>query len=78
MRRFIQVSVWSVTAAAVVAVVAIGVSLAVGQPVVPTSPIATSQLPGLSVTRTVRTSGGASDCTLIFTGGVLTGGSCAP
>lgn len=44
----------------------------------PVSSIGTSQLPGLSVTRTVRTSGGASDCTLIFTGGVLTGGSCAP
>lgn len=31
---------------------------------------------GLSVTKTVRASGGASDCTLIFTGGLLTGGSC--
>lgn len=31
---------------------------------------------GLSVTKTVRASGGASDCTLIFTSGLLTGGSC--
>lgn len=31
---------------------------------------------GLSVTKTVRASGGASDCTLIYTLGVLTGGSC--
>ncbi len=31
---------------------------------------------GLSVTKTVRAAGGASDCTLIFTGGLLTGGSC--
>jgi len=35
-------------------------------------------LSGLSVTRTVRSAGGASDCTLIFTGGLLTGGTCAP
>jgi hypothetical protein len=31
---------------------------------------------GLSVTKTVRASGGASDCTLIFTQGLLTGGTC--
>lgn len=31
---------------------------------------------GLSVTKTVRASGGGSDCTLIFTNGILTGGSC--
>jgi hypothetical protein len=31
---------------------------------------------GLSVTKTVRAAGGAADCTLIFTGGILTGGSC--
>lgn len=31
---------------------------------------------GLSVTKTVRAAGGASDCTLIYTGGILTGGSC--
>ncbi len=31
---------------------------------------------GLSVTKTVRASGGAADCTLIYTGGILTGGSC--
>jgi len=31
---------------------------------------------GLSVTKTVRASGGASDCSLIYTGGILTGGSC--
>lgn len=31
---------------------------------------------GLSVTKTVRAAGGASDCTLIFVGGILTGGSC--
>lgn len=31
---------------------------------------------GLSVTKTVRAAGGAGDCTLIFTGGLLTGGSC--
>jgi len=31
---------------------------------------------GLSVTKTVRAAGGASDCTLIFTGGLLTGGTC--
>lgn len=31
---------------------------------------------GLSVTKTVRASGGASDCTLIYTFGLLTGGSC--
>ena len=28
------------------------------------------------VTTTVRASGGAADCTLIFTGGILTGGTC--
>ncbi len=32
--------------------------------------------PVLSVTKTVRAAGGASDCTLIFTAGLLTGGSC--
>lgn len=31
---------------------------------------------GLSTTKTVRASGGASDCTLIFTNGLLTGGTC--
>jgi len=31
---------------------------------------------GLSVTKTVRAAGGGSDCTLIFTAGLLTGGSC--
>jgi hypothetical protein len=31
---------------------------------------------GISATKTVRASGGASDCTLIFTKGLLTGGSC--
>lgn len=31
---------------------------------------------GLSVTKTVRASGGASDCNLIFVNGILTGGSC--
>jgi len=31
---------------------------------------------GLSVTKTVRAAGGAADCTLIFTAGLLTGGSC--
>lgn len=31
---------------------------------------------GLSVTKTVRASGGAADCTLIYTGGILTGGTC--
>jgi len=31
---------------------------------------------GLSVTKTVRAAGGAADCTLIFTKGLLTGGSC--
>ncbi len=31
---------------------------------------------GLSITKTVRAAGGAGDCTLIFTGGLLTGGSC--
>lgn len=31
---------------------------------------------GLSQTKTVRASGGAADCTLIFTGGILTGGTC--
>lgn len=31
---------------------------------------------GLSATVTVRASGGGSDCTLIFTGGIKTGGSC--
>lgn len=31
---------------------------------------------GLSVTKTVRASGGAADCTLIFTNGLLTGGTC--
>jgi hypothetical protein len=30
----------------------------------------------VSATKTVRASGGASDCTLIFTSGVLTGGTC--
>lgn len=30
----------------------------------------------LSTTKTVRAAGGAADCTLIFTGGLLTGGSC--
>lgn len=33
-------------------------------------------LQGLSVTKTVRASGGVADCTLIFTGGLLTGGTC--
>lgn len=33
-------------------------------------------LAGLSVTKTVRAAGGAADCTQIFTGGILTGGSC--
>lgn len=32
---------------------------------------------GQSVTITVRASGGASDCTIIFTGGLKTGGSCS-
>ena len=31
---------------------------------------------GLSVTKTVRASGGAADCTLIYTFGILTGGTC--
>lgn len=31
---------------------------------------------GLSTTKTVRAAGGGSDCTLIFTSGTLTGGSC--
>lgn len=31
---------------------------------------------GLSTTKTVRASGGGSDCSLIYTGGLLTGGSC--
>lgn len=31
---------------------------------------------GLSVTKTVRAAGGATDCTLIFTNGLLTGGTC--
>lgn len=31
---------------------------------------------GLSVTKTVRAAGGAGDCSLIFTSGLLTGGSC--
>ena len=31
---------------------------------------------GQSVTTTVRASGGAADCTLIFTGGLKTGGTC--
>ncbi|TDX61912.1 hypothetical protein EDE12_11213 [Methylosinus sp. sav-2] len=31
---------------------------------------------GFTGTKTVRASGGASDCTMIFTKGVLTGGSC--
>jgi hypothetical protein len=31
---------------------------------------------GLSTTKTVRASGGAADCTLIYTAGILTGGSC--
>lgn len=31
---------------------------------------------GLSTTKTVRAAGGGSDCTMIFTGGLLTGGSC--
>lgn len=31
---------------------------------------------GLSTTKTVRAAGGSSDCTLIFTTGLLTGGSC--
>lgn len=31
---------------------------------------------GLSVTKTVRASGGAADCTLIYNGGILTGGTC--
>lgn len=31
---------------------------------------------GLSATKTVRASGGAADCTLIYTFGLLTGGSC--
>lgn len=30
----------------------------------------------LSTTKTVRAAGGAADCSLIFTGGLLTGGSC--
>lgn len=37
---------------------------------------ATPASPGLTVTKTVRASGGASDCTLIFVGGLLSGGSC--
>lgn len=31
---------------------------------------------GLTVTKTVRAAGGAADCTLIFTSGLLTGGTC--
>lgn len=31
---------------------------------------------GWSGTRTVRAAGGASDCTLIYSGGILTGGTC--
>jgi len=31
---------------------------------------------GSSTTRTVRASGGGSDCTLVFTNGILTGGTC--
>lgn len=31
---------------------------------------------GLSVTKTVRAAGGAADCNLVFTGGLLTGGTC--
>jgi len=30
----------------------------------------------ISATKTIRAAGGAADCTLIFTGGILTGGSC--
>ncbi len=35
-----------------------------------------SWVAGLSTTKTVRASGGGSDCTLIYTNGLLTGGSC--
>ena len=38
--------------------------------------LAVSGNTGLSVTKTVRASGGAADCTLIYTGGILTGGTC--
>jgi hypothetical protein len=31
---------------------------------------------GTSATKTVRASGGGSDCTLVFTNGILTGGTC--
>jgi hypothetical protein len=31
---------------------------------------------GLSATKTIRASGGTADCTLIYTGGILTGGTC--
>lgn len=31
---------------------------------------------GLTVTKTVRAAGGAADCNLVFTGGLLTGGTC--
>lgn len=31
---------------------------------------------GLTTTKTVRASGGGSDCTLVFTGGLYTGGTC--
>ena len=31
---------------------------------------------GLTATRTVRATGGGADCTLIFTGGIYTGGTC--
>ena len=31
---------------------------------------------GLSVTKTVRDAAGTGTCTLIFTGGILTGGTC--
>lgn len=38
--------------------------------------IAVNSTLGLSVTKTVRAAGGAADCTLIYTGGILTGGTC--
>ena len=38
--------------------------------------ITVGPLPGLSVTKTVRASGGKSDCTLIFNGGLLTDSTC--
>jgi hypothetical protein len=35
-----------------------------------------NNLAGLTATKTIRAAGGASDCTLVFTGGILTGGTC--